>query len=135
MSNPRQKRNDRAVVLPVILAFLAVTILPVGCARLGPSEKVQTPPGETSKGYIRLPNNPQNKYYGFNIYRGETRTGAFTKINTEIIPSQSPDASGKPSIFIDEGLQKGKEYYYYIEGITFAGKTERVTPAFRVVPQ
>ncbi len=131
---PIQTKIESLMLSGLLLTVIVGAALSTGCSTLEPSQEVKEQPAEISKGFIRIPQNPQNKYYGFNIYRGETPQGPFTKVNDEIIPAQRQEETGKPPIFVDEGLKKGKEYYYYIEAITFAGKTERITPVFRVTP-
>ena len=60
---------------------------------------------------------------GFNLYRSEKRDGAFEKINTVLIKGAGTDATPHDYQFVDEGIQPGKVYYYYIEDTDFSGVT------------
>jgi hypothetical protein len=122
-------REFSIVISILLLLFLA------GCSKISEPAGSSTPANQNlGKGYIRLPNNLGQKYYGFNIFRGEKRDGPFVRANKEIFPAKGKGGD-KPFVFIDDQLVVGKEYFYYIEGITFAGRKERVTPPFRAVPK
>lgn len=119
-----------------VLMYLLILAVGIsgGCSLFVSGTKNKNASSMTGKGYIALPKHLGQKYYGFNIYRSDSIDGQFTKVNKDIISSRTTGDKEK-IVFIDEPLQKGKTYYYYIEGITFAGKGERVTPIFKAQPR
>ncbi len=70
----------------------------------------------------------QQNVYGFNVYRAETENGPWIRVNKEIIPGDDTTSLPHTYEFYDKGLEVGKRYYYYVEEITFDGKTEKITP-------
>jgi hypothetical protein len=56
---------------------------------------------------------------GFYIYRSETPTGPFTKLNGEIIAGAGTTSAKHTYGFTDEDVELGKTYYYYLENIDF----------------
>lgn len=125
---------NRQKYFPSFVIFISALILPISCHKILPEEKVEKSPPALTKGYIRLPQNVSDRYYGFNIYRAEKKEGEFIKVNKELILAPAAGEQ-KPLFFVDETIIKGKTYYYYVEGITHSGKKERITPVFKVVVQ
>ena len=62
---------------------------------------------------------------GFNLYRSETPDGTFAKINVVLIKGAGTDATPHDYQFVDEGIQPGKVYYYYIEDVDLSGNTDK----------
>ena len=58
---------------------------------------------------------------GFNIYRAESESGAYIKINDSFIPSQGSSTQGASYEFIDTNVQNRKTYYYKLEDIDLSG--------------
>jgi hypothetical protein len=58
---------------------------------------------------------------GFDVYRSESLDGTFTKVNKTYIPGAGTDGTPHSYRFIDEGVEVGKTYYYYIEDISYSG--------------
>jgi hypothetical protein len=56
---------------------------------------------------------------GFYIYRSESPTGPFVKINGKIIEGAGTTADKHTYKFVDEEVELGKNYYYYLENIDF----------------
>ena len=59
---------------------------------------------------------------GFNLYRAESPSGSFTRINPSLIPALSFSASGRSYGFVDGDVVLGKLYYYKLEDIDVYGK-------------
>jgi hypothetical protein len=72
-------------------------------------------------------------YYGFNVYRGESRDGSYIKINKEIVHVAETAGTPKQYVYVDKPLEIGKVYYYYIESVSYAGTTEEITPRTKVI--
>jgi hypothetical protein len=57
----------------------------------------------------------------FNIYRSESETGNYTKINPALIPAQGSSTQGASYEFTDNNVQNRKTYWYKLEDIDFSG--------------
>jgi hypothetical protein len=58
---------------------------------------------------------------GFNLYRGETKDGPFTRINTDLIPSSPDPLIGGSYTFTDTAVIGGRTYYYQLEDVETSG--------------
>ena len=58
---------------------------------------------------------------GFNLYRGETPDGPFTRINRELIPASPDPLIGGTYIFTDTAVVAGRTYYYQLEDVETSG--------------
>ncbi len=70
--------------------------------------------------------------FGYDIYRGESADGPFTRLTDE--PITGAGTTDEPSYYtyIDKGLDPTKDYYYYVESISMFGQRERFTPIQKV---
>jgi len=58
---------------------------------------------------------------GFNVYRSDTPDGEKTKINLSLIPSAEP--KGAAFSFIDEDVELGRSYWYWVDDEDAYGPT------------
>jgi hypothetical protein len=58
---------------------------------------------------------------GFNLYRGETKDGPFTRINTDLIPASPDPLIGGSYTFTDTAVIGGRTYYYQLEDVETSG--------------
>ncbi len=60
---------------------------------------------------------------GFNVYRGSSADGPWTKLNRNLIPSQVPPGSptGATYEWTDTRVRSGQRYYYLLEDVDTAG--------------
>ncbi|MCP4714461.1 MAG: hypothetical protein GY868_05030, partial [Deltaproteobacteria bacterium] len=65
---------------------------------------------------------------GFNIYRAESKTGTYTKINNAIIPTTGLYFRGTSYRFIDDDLRNRTAYYYKLEDIDSNGVSTQHGP-------
>ena len=61
---------------------------------------------------------------GFNILRSETRDGAFTKLNTQLIAGNGTTSERNTYEFIDTSAKPNVVYYYQIQDVSFDGDVE-----------
>jgi hypothetical protein len=54
---------------------------------------------------------------GFNIYRAESESGEYVKINASLIPAEGSATQGATYQFIDENVRNRTTYYYKLEDI------------------
>jgi hypothetical protein len=65
---------------------------------------------------------------GYNLFRADSASSAFIKINEGLIPaSPDPQIGGKYS-FSDKNVVPGNNYFYELEAISEDGKSERHGP-------
>jgi hypothetical protein len=62
---------------------------------------------------------------GFDVYRSESLDGTFAKVSQTYIPGAGTDGTPHSYRFIDENVEVGKTYYYYIEDISYNGVRNR----------
>lgn len=96
-----------------------------------PAEQKTTPLPD--KIVIRWQNAKGYDTYGFNVLRGETREGPFTKLNQDIILASTTSKPDTDYMFVDQPLEIGKIYYYYVESVNYAGQKKQMTPLSKVV--
>jgi len=65
---------------------------------------------------------------GFNLYRGDSQDGPFTKINSNLIPHSPDPLVGGSYVFTDTTVQAGRTYYYQLEDVEFTGGSIRHGP-------
>jgi len=72
---------------------------------------------------------------GFNLYRSDSQVGAKTKINGDLIPSESSGQIGMTSYqYRDQGVQMGQTYYYWLESVSASGDASLFDPPDSAVP-
>ena len=62
---------------------------------------------------------------GWNVYRSETPTGPFTRLNSVAVPAPGDGSSETGYIFIDDAVRPDRRYYYQIEGYADLGLAAR----------
>ena len=62
---------------------------------------------------------------GWNVYRSESPSGPFTRVNGVAIPAYGDGNADTGYVFADETVRAGRRYYYQVEGITSLGLPER----------
>jgi len=69
---------------------------------------------------------------GFNVYRQALQSD-FVKVNEKLISGAGTTAESNSYHFVDEGVQNGVEYGYYVESVSTSGETE-CSPVVFVTP-
>jgi len=120
------------------LSSLICILLCIGLGSCSLFSKEQNPVKSSDKDpqgkvIIRWRNETEHDNYGFHIYRGKTEKGPFKKINKEIIPGSGTTSTPREYVYVDQPLEIGETFYYYIEAISFAGVKEKITPVTPVV--
>jgi hypothetical protein len=60
---------------------------------------------------------------GFNLYRSESPTGHYVKVNTALIPGASDPLLGSRYVYTDTNVVAGQTYYYKLEDVDLDGTT------------
>ena len=69
--------------------------------------------------------------YGYDIYRADSETGPFVKINAEPVPGTLRPGKVQVFEYEDATIQPGKEYWYYVESISLTGERLKFTPTLK----
>lgn len=101
-----------------LLWFLVLPAILVGC----------TAPLARARIVVQWTTGSEFNTAGFNLYRSDTPTGPFTKINLQLIPASTDPVSGGKYEFEDVDVVSGKTYYYELEDIEYSGVTARHGP-------
>lgn len=126
--------------LLVLLLFILFMLTLISCTTAPATQKQEQEVDQNNttvplqgKIVIRWQNMPGYDSYGFNIQRGETREGPFTKLNEDIILASTTSKPNSEYMFVDQPLEIGKIYYYYVESVNYAGQKKQMTPLTKVV--
>jgi len=122
---------------PFFFVILLVSTFLVSCqtpqqqeAKIAPQE---TPKPLLGKITINWQSGTRYDIYGFNIYRSKKKEGPFEKLNKEIIPGPGSSRESREFHYVDQPLEIGETYHYYVESVSFAGKKEPLTPVTKVI--
>lgn len=66
--------------------------------------------------------------HGFDVYRGTSPEGPFTRVNPETIPAAGTSDVPRDYEYEDPTADPGTTYYYYVEAISTGGGRRRLTP-------
>jgi hypothetical protein len=69
--------------------------------------------------------------FGFDIYRSTSEDGPFDRITSQAIPGAGTVDAPQYYEFVDDSIDAGIDYYYYIESISVDGIRERFSPIIR----
>lgn len=73
--------------------------------------------------------------FGYDVFRGDKEEGPFTKLNSRIIAGAGTVDEPRYYQYVDETIEPGKEYWYYVESVSMAGVREKFTPVFKSKPK
>ncbi|HXH76823.1 MAG TPA: C25 family cysteine peptidase [Bacteriovoracaceae bacterium] len=80
---------------------------------------------------VRWKTNTEQNHLGFNIYRADSLSSRFQQINGAIIRNLLNSSSSRGSYrFIDQDVNNGQRYYYYLEDVEVSGKKVMHGPVF-----
>ncbi|HNX75526.1 MAG TPA: carboxypeptidase regulatory-like domain-containing protein [Candidatus Rifleibacterium sp.] len=101
---------------------------PSGAAPATPAGFVIAGPTEMERIVLSWASNSETDLAGYNLYRSESATGNFTRVNA------NPISSGVGSTtYQDEGLKIACKYYYRLKAIDVAGNESQPTATLSVV--
>lgn len=73
--------------------------------------------------------------FGFDVYRAERREGPYERITARPLEGGGTTDLPRDYRFIDEQVEPGVEYFYYVESISLSGERRRFTPIMRAAPK
>lgn len=116
----------------------AVTVPEAGAGRNTPPRHVESAaPDETKAAEEPLVNRlkwstaSEVDNFGFDIYRSLSEDGPFDRITSQAIPGAGTVDEPRYYEFVDDTIEAGVDYYYYIESISVDGIRERFSPIIR----
>lgn len=104
----------RQVLIPLLLVSLAAALVLMIVTATGSAFGAATVTVEWSTA-------SELNTAGFNLYRGESQDGPFTRINAELIPASPDPLIGGSYIYTDTGVVAGRTYYYQLEDVETSG--------------
>lgn len=69
---------------------------------------------------------------GFNIYRSDTESSGYVKINASLIPAKGSASQGASYAYVDASVQNRKTYYYKLEDVDLSGTSTMHGPVSAV---
>lgn len=69
--------------------------------------------------------------FGYDVFRADKEEGPFTRLNAKIIAGAGTVDEPRYYQYVDESIEAGKEYWYYVESVSLAGVREKFTPVFK----
>ena len=105
-----------------------LSVLIVGLCFLGPA------PAEESEGKfnrVKWVTGSEVNNFGFDVFRGDNEEGPFVKVNSNTIAGAGTSDTPNRYEFIDDTIEEGKAYWYYVESISMDGGREKFTPTFK----
>ncbi|MEL7060551.1 MAG: hypothetical protein AAGN46_11040, partial [Acidobacteriota bacterium] len=69
--------------------------------------------------------------FGYDIYRGDSEEGPFERLTADPLPGAGTTDEPSYYDFVDETIEPGERYWYYVESISLGGERERFTPVFQ----
>ncbi len=73
--------------------------------------------------------------FAFDVYRGETDEGPFTRLTKTPVPGAGTTDEPTRYEFVDETIEPGKAYFYYIEDISMTGQRRKISPVYEAPPK
>lgn len=101
---------------------------PSGDAPIMPLNFVINPPSEMERISLSWSSNTEADLAGYNLYRSESATGNFSKVNANPIASTIGSTT-----YRDDGLKIAQKYYYYVKAVDVAGNESAPTQTLSVV--
>jgi len=73
--------------------------------------------------------------FGYDVFRGDAEEGPFKRLNPKIIAGAGTVDEPRYYQYVDETIEAGKSYWYYVESVSLAGVREKFTPVFKSKPK
>ena len=77
---------------------------------------------------IRWSTASEQNNFGFDVYRSDSRDGPFRRLTKTPVEGGLDSDAPRQYKFVDDTIETGKTYYYYVESISLDNKRERFTP-------
>ena len=85
--------------------------------------------------YIEWATASELNNFGFDVWRGDREEGPFDRINENTIPGAGSSDTTNRYEFIDDTIEAGKAYWYYVESISMSGRRVKFSPTYQSEPR
>lgn len=110
---PSNKRHLTELIIIALIAIAAILMIVIGAQSSGTAITVEWSTAS------------ELNTAGFNLYRGDSKDGPYTRINPELIPASPDPLVGGTYTFTDTNVLPGHTYYYQVEEVETSGATNR----------
>jgi hypothetical protein len=69
--------------------------------------------------------------FGYDVFRGDKEDGPFARLNAKIIAGAGTVDEPRHYEYVDDTIEAGREYWYYVESVSLSGVREKFTPVFK----
>lgn len=105
---------------PILPLLAAVALLAAGA----PAQEPASPELDTSGSItLRWQIDSAEDNYGFYLERSESDSGPWTRVNEELIPGVGTTADIHQFEYVDEGLVRGRDYWYRLHEVGYDGNS------------
>lgn len=80
------------------------------------------------KNTIRWSTASEVENFGYDVYRGEAEDGPFVRLTAQPIPGAGTSDEPHKYSYADKDIDPTKDYWYYVESVSYSGVRERFTP-------
>lgn len=91
--------------------------------------------GESLSNTVTWSTASESDNFGFDVYRAERRDGPYERITARPLEGGGTTDLPRDYRFVDEQVEPGVEYFYYVESISLSGERRRFTPIMRAAPK
>lgn len=115
--------------LRAALAWASILLLVSGCAGGLPSSK------DRLTNTVTWATASESDNFGFDVYRSTVRSAPFERLTVEPVAGGGTTDLPRSYRFVDDEIEAGQEYFYYVESISLSGERKRFTPVMRAPPK
>ena len=84
---------------------------------------------------IRWATSNEAEVFGYDVFRGETPEGPFFRQTQEPIRRVESDSGTGEYAWVDDSIEAGRSYWYYVEAVTVSGQKAPITPIRHAPPK
>lgn len=97
-------------------------------AAMVPKDAKPMEPTVDIKNTIRWSTASEVENFGYDVYRGEAEEGPFVRLTAKPIPGAGTSDEPHKYSYVDKDIDPTKDYWYYVESVSYSGVRERFTP-------
>jgi hypothetical protein len=93
-----------------------------------PTPSVPSRPSDVKRVTLRWQAGAEAGIQGYAVYRALRREGPFLRIGGRLLPVPDDGAATHDYRFVDDAVQAGATYHYYVDAVTTGGRHQRFSP-------
>jgi hypothetical protein len=93
-----------------------------------PREARASPPEPGPRATLEWQSADEREAYGYLVYRADSRAGPYVRIDREIVWVDRIGPEPHHYRYVDEQVEVGRTYYYYVDYVTKSGRKQRFSP-------